>query len=94
MASDKPSAFPFTLLPAVLGSPILSSYLRRHQTGTMLTRALIVAAFAALATLLSIGIARLGGRQQPSRTRFTPVIIAIVMALASIGSDFITTRFG
>lgn len=99
MDSDKlrATSFSYSLLPAIIACPILSTYLRRHEVGSLSLRALVVGLVAATLTLLAMGISRLIGAYDPSRfrrARLAPIIMAISMALASIGSDWMSTHFG
>ncbi len=99
MNSDKQrqSRFPYGLMPSIIACPILSAYLRRHEVGTLLSRALIVGLVAATLTLLAMGINRYVDSEGPlrfGRARFAPIIMAIAMALASMGSDWMSTHLG
>lgn len=97
MESDKSQRTPvlYTLLPAIIACPVLSAYLRRHQIGTSPSRALVVGLVAATVSLLAMAIAHIirpGKLFKSNRSRYAPIILAIAMALASIGSDWITTH--
>ncbi|MCU1276982.1 MAG: hypothetical protein JWM53_528 [bacterium] len=99
MESDKPrpTVFPYSLLPTMLACPMLSAYLRRHHVGASLTRALIVGLVAATITLLAMGVAHLVNQGRPfksNRSRSAPIIMAIAMATASLGSDWISAYVG
>lgn len=90
------SLFPYLLFPGLVVSPFISGYLRNHHVGSSPLRALIVGLIAAVVTLIAVRIAYSSGVRSvgSKRLRFALIAIAIVTALVSIGSDWITVRWG
>jgi len=82
------SGFPWALLPGVMVSPLVSAVLRNGAVGSMATRALLVGLAAAVITLVAAQLVK----PTPFRSRLTPLVLGVVMALANVAVDWISLR--